>query len=97
MSTLVRELVELHVGTIEVTSTVNKVSLNLIDIINSAIATVELTAKAKSISITTDFEPDVVVSADAKGLQQIVGNLLSNAIKFTPQAGQITVKLINSQ
>ena len=71
----------------------HKVSLNLADTIDSAIATVELTARSKSISIIKDFEADVVVSADPKRLQQIVWNLLSNAIKFTPQAGQITVKL----
>ena len=73
----------------------NKVSLNLANLISSAIATVELTARSKSISIIKDFEVDVVVSADAKRLQQVVLNLFSNAIKFTPQAGQITVKLDN--
>ena len=71
----------------------NKVSLNLADTIDSAIATVELTARSKSISIIKDFEADVVVSADAKRLQQIVWNLLSNAIKFTPEGGKITVRL----
>ena len=71
----------------------NKTALNLANIINSAIATVELTAQAKSILIVTDFEPNVAVLGDAQRLQQIVWNLLANAIKFTPESGKITVKL----
>ena len=71
----------------------NKIPLNFANIIRAAIATVELTAKAKSIAIVTDFQTDAIVSADAQRLQQIVWNLLSNAIKFTPEAGQVTVKL----
>lgn len=72
----------------------NKVPLNLANIINSAIATVELTAQAKSILIVTDFEPNVgQVLGDEQRLQQIVWNLLANAIKFTTESGKITVKL----
>ncbi len=72
----------------------NKTPLNLANIINSAIATVELTAQAKSIPITTNFEPNVgQILGDAQRLQQIVWNLLSNAIKFTTESGKITVKL----
>ena len=72
----------------------NKIPLNLANVINSAIATVELTAQAKSIQIITDFEPNVEqVLGDAQRLQQIVWNLLTNAIKFTTESGKITVKL----
>lgn len=33
------------------------------------------------------------VSADPNRLQQVIWNLLSNAIKFTPEAGQVEVRL----
>ena len=71
------------------------VPLDLANIVNSAIATVELTARAKSIPITKnfEFESNIVVLADARRLEQIVWNLLSNAIKFTPEGGKITVGL----
>ncbi|MGK7951134.1 MAG: PAS domain S-box protein [Xenococcaceae cyanobacterium] len=68
--------------------------LNLESIIKSALATVQLSAEAKSIQITTEFEPNIgQVSGDARRLQQIVWNLLSNAIKFTPEGGQVNVTL----
>ena len=71
----------------------DKVPVDLANIINMAIATVELNAQAKSISIITEFQSNVIVTGDAQRLQQIIWNLLSNAIKFTPEAGKITVKL----
>ena len=72
----------------------NLIPLNLALVIESALATVHLTAEAKSISITTEFEPKIEqVSGDGDRLQQIVCNLLSNAIKFTPEDGGVTVIL----
>ena len=72
----------------------NLTPLNLAPVIESALATVQLTAEAKSISITTEFEPKIEqVSGDGDRLQQIICNLLSNAIKFTPEDGGVTVIL----
>ena len=68
--------------------------VNLKSTIEAAIETVRLAAQAKSIQITTVFEPNVEpVSGDGNRLQQVVWNLLSNAIKFTPQGGRVDVRL----
>ncbi|BAU63417.1 multi-sensor hybrid histidine kinase [Stanieria sp. NIES-3757] len=68
--------------------------VDLESVIRAAIATMELAAQAKSIKITTTFEPNMEpVLGDPGRLQQIVWNLLSNAIKFTPEAGQVSIQL----
>ena len=72
----------------------NKISLDLEMVIKSALTTVQLAADAKSIKIETEFEPNIgQVLGDAGRLQQIVWNLVSNAVKFTPEGGQVLVKL----
>jgi hypothetical protein len=67
---------------------------NLIAIIEAALDTVRLAAKAKDIHIQTTFDSTAaLVSGDGERLQQVVWNLLSNAIKFTPAGGKVEVVL----
>jgi two-component system cell cycle sensor histidine kinase PleC len=54
----------------------------------------KLRAKNRNIVIHELFEPDLPrVWADERALRQICLNLLSNAIKFTPQGGEIWIKV----
>jgi PAS domain S-box-containing protein len=69
-------------------------TVNLASVINAALETVQLSAQAKTITLHTDLDPAVgPVSGDRNRLQQIVWNLLSNAIKFTPEGGEVTIRL----
>lgn len=55
---------------------------------------VKLRAKNRNITIHEIFEQDLPrVWADERALRQICLNLLSNAIKFTPQGGEIWIKV----
>lgn len=68
--------------------------VNLTTTIEAALETVRLAAEAKSIQIHTQLDSQVgYVSGDANRLQQVVWNLLSNAVKFTPEGGQVEVRL----
>lgn len=74
--------------------TLDVAPVNLADAIAAALETVKLAAQAKNIQIQTELNPNpVMVAGDGARLQQIVWNLLSNAVKFTPQGGQVKVKL----
>jgi two-component system cell cycle sensor histidine kinase PleC len=55
---------------------------------------VKLRAKNRNITIHELFEQDLPrVWADERAIRQICLNLLSNAIKFTPQGGEIWIKV----
>ncbi|MDM9379555.1 PAS domain S-box protein [Chlorogloeopsis sp. ULAP01] len=72
---------------------INATSVNLASVIAAAIDTVKTAAIAKSISLHPELPNIGQASGDTARLQQIVWNLLSNAIKFTPNHGQVNIKL----
>ncbi|MGB9369957.1 MAG: ATP-binding protein [Xanthobacteraceae bacterium] len=46
----------------------------------------------KRLTINSEIEPSIRLSADRRMIKQIMINLLSNAVKFTPEHGRITVR-----
>ncbi|HSE38177.1 MAG TPA: MASE1 domain-containing protein, partial [Blastocatellia bacterium] len=68
--------------------------VELATIIQAAIAAVQLTADEKNVRIRQllDRSTDPVLG-DPYRLQQIVWNLLSNAIKFSPEGGEVEIRL----
>ena len=54
----------------------------------------KLRARSKGITIHESFETGMpAVWVDERAVRQVALNLLSNAIKFTPQGGEVTVKV----
>jgi signal transduction histidine kinase len=76
----------------------DKVPVNVVEIVAAAAQTVQPTAVANGVQLEmpegiASGHGQAVVMGDPGRLQQIIGNLLSNAVKFTPRGGSVTVHL----
>lgn len=68
--------------------------VNLLQLITAELDSIRPTADAKSIQLISPLTTDgCLVNGDMQRLQQILRNLLSNAVKFTPEGGQVEVRL----
>jgi PAS domain S-box-containing protein len=69
-------------------------NVDLIALVDSVLESVHPLAEAKSVQLSKNLSASAqTVSADPERLRQVIWNLLSNAIKFTPEGGQIEVRL----
>jgi PAS domain S-box-containing protein len=67
-------------------------------IIEAAVEATRPAAEAKGVRLTTELDPHAgPINGDADRLQQVVWNLLTNAIKFTPEEGEVLVKLESAE
>src|SRR4051812_6162933 len=72
----------------------NEESVDLAQVVNDCHRLLQLRAHNRGIAIHEAFEPELPrLWADERACRQICLNLLSNAIKFTPQGGEIWLKV----
>ncbi len=74
---------------------VNLEHLNLNKTIKKTIDLINVSAKAKNITLNNKINDDVFLKADANMLHLVIRNLLHNAIKFTPKNGIVCIEGVN--
>lgn len=93
MSRLVKNLLDL--GRIEFGVDLQLENVPVLDILERATGGLQMQAKHKKISLGVEIPRDVphAIEADGTLLHQAVYNLVENAIKYTPDGGEVTVRL----
>jgi PAS domain S-box-containing protein len=76
------------------TLSVRKAPVDLTNIVSEVVELMQGQARERSIELTSDLEPGIpVIVGDHDRLMQVLSNLLGNAIKFTPEGGNIRVRV----
>jgi two-component system cell cycle sensor histidine kinase PleC len=69
-------------------------SVSLVNVAQDCRHLLKLRAEKRDIRVVESVEPSLPrIWADERAVRQILLNLLTNAIKFTPQGGQVTLKV----
>ncbi len=76
---------------------VNKKNINLNELWNEVVSTMETSIKKKALTVKNLFKPSDTIEGDAVMMEIVFRNLLSNAIKFSPNSGTITARNQNGK
>ena len=93
MAHLVNTLLDL--GRVEAGVGLQLELVSIVDLIEQVTGPLQLVAVQKNIQLSVDIPRNIrpMMEADRALFQQVIYNLVENAIKYTPEGGQIVVKL----
>ncbi|RPJ26541.1 MAG: HAMP domain-containing protein [Chloroflexi bacterium] len=93
MAKLVSNLLDL--GRIDFGVGLQVESISVLDILERVTSSLQMQAKQKQISLGMEIPKDLppTMEADPALLQQAIYNLVENALKYTPEGGEVTIRL----
>lgn len=91
MESLIKEMLEL--SKLEANKELMLEDINISDLFESTILSLEAPCFEKNISIEGDIQPEVVINSDKAKVEKLFVILLDNATKYTPMGGSIKVAL----
>ena len=74
-------------------SSIFKAVFNISYALNQAILPFESLAYGKGITVKTEIQPEIEFCGDEGKIKQLIAILIDNAIKYTPEGGNVTLKL----
>ena len=74
-------------------SSIFKAVFNISYALNQAILPFESVAYEKGITVKIEIQPEIEFCGDEGKIKQLIAILIDNAIKYTPQGGNVTLKL----
>lgn len=77
-------------------SFVERIGLNLRELVSEAVEAVEPLTQAKNLSVSESGESALLVEGNPRHLRRLLVNLIDNAVKFTPESGTIALTLERS-
>jgi len=96
MGNLTKDLLYLTQMTDDESQTMISAPFNLSDHLENQLLGLEVVAFEKQVALNYDLLPDVSLMGNAEQIMQVVMILMDNAIKYTPEHGQIDLKLSTS-
>lgn len=72
---------------------IKKEPMNLREIVGECARAAQVLAAQKDLHLTVDAKSPVTLTGDDELVKRLVLNLLDNAVKYTPEGGEISVKL----
>lgn len=91
METLIKEMLEL--SKLEANKELMLEDINISDLFESTLLSLEAPCFEKEIEIEGDIQPCVVINSDKAKVEKLFVILLDNATKYTPRGGKIKVAL----